>query len=108
MTEVMVRQLKVKCDVVDRLRKDIAYYNREADEQRAHVQKLVSGNADPYDVRQQQKVLDETTCMLPDCTTRLNAALDDLREHFDAVNAAGMVVAPELTQRAEQTLNRIE
>jgi len=105
-TEAMVRQLKVKCDVVDRLRKDIVYYNKEAEDQRAHVQRLVSGNADPYDVRQQQKVLDETTCMLPDCTTRLNAALVDLREQLDAVNAAGVAMPSELAERAEKTLNK--
>lgn len=51
MTEL--KALKIKCDVVQRLRKDLELYHVEAEQQRQHIARMLASNGDPYDVRKQ-------------------------------------------------------
>jgi len=73
-----LRALKIKCDVVTRLRKDLDLYRVEAMQQKQHIESMIARHCDAYEVRKQQEVLDETLNLLPDCQTRLDAAVADL------------------------------
>jgi tubulin-specific chaperone A len=107
-SDVMMKQLRVKCDVVHRLRKDISLYHVEAQQQRTHIERMVADRADAYDVRKQQEVLDETLNMLPDCETRLGAAFDDLRAHRDAVQQLSVAGATTIDESIQQIIQRAD
>jgi hypothetical protein len=48
-----LKPLKIKCDVVQRLRKDIELYRVEAEQQRTHIARMLANGDDAYDVRKQ-------------------------------------------------------
>ncbi len=48
-----LKALKIKCDVVQRLRKDLELYHAEAEQQRQHIARMLANGGDPYDVRKQ-------------------------------------------------------
>ncbi|KAJ3310869.1 hypothetical protein HDV04_004562 [Boothiomyces sp. JEL0838] len=59
---------------------ELGMYEKEAQKQRDHIQKLQDQNADIHDINKQKEVLEETLMMLPDTKKRLFAAYKDLVE----------------------------
>ena len=73
------RQLKIKTGTVTRIAKDIVYYQKEFDAQKARIEKIKADpTKDDHDVRKQEEVLAETEQMFPDAKARLSKALVDL------------------------------
>lgn len=59
--------------------KEVAAYEAEAQAQEAKVQGMKDAGKDPYDVKKQEEVLQESYMMIPDSKARLAAAVEDLK-----------------------------
>lgn len=57
----------------------MAAYEKEAQEQEAKVQGMKAEGKDPYDIKKQEEVLQESYMMIPDSKARLAAAVEDLK-----------------------------
>lgn len=62
-----------------RLVKEVAAYEKEAQEQEAKVRAMKEDGKDPYDIKKQEEVLQESYMMIPDSKARLAAAVEDLK-----------------------------
>ncbi|CAO1637238.1 unnamed protein product [Jaminaea pallidilutea] len=84
------RQLTIKSGVVKRLTKEEQTYVKEAEEQRQRVQRMEAEvpSADEWQLKQQHKVLQDCMQMIPDCRKRLEAAVDDLQDYVEGLDAS--------------------
>jgi len=76
----MSRQLKISTGVVQRLFKEVTSYQNEAEENQRKVDEMKGHGEDPYKIKQQEKVVQETTAMIPDTQKRLATALLELKD----------------------------
>ncbi|RZC42294.1 TBCA domain containing protein [Asbolus verrucosus] len=83
MADPRIRTLKIKTGVVKRLAKEKVTYEKEADQQRARIDKFRKEGKDEYDVRKQEEVLQESLMMIPDCQRRLALAFEELKTILD-------------------------
>jgi hypothetical protein len=60
--------------------KEVAYYKQEVKENEAKLAEMKQHNKDPYDIKHFENVLGESYMMVPDSTSRLERALEDLTE----------------------------
>ncbi|KAL9936581.1 hypothetical protein V8E36_004649 [Tilletia maclaganii] len=74
----VLRQLKIKTGVVNRLVKEEASYVKEAEQQEKHIQSLIEKGEDEWTVNKQKQVLKESLVMIPDTQNRLTAAISEL------------------------------
>jgi len=72
------KKLKNQLGIVKRMLKEVACYEREVVANEARVQKMRDDGKDPYDIRKQEEVLQESYMMIPDSKTRLEATLVEL------------------------------
>lgn len=86
MADPRIRTLKIKTGVVKRLAKEKVVYEKEAEQQRARIEKYKSEGRDEYDVRKQEEVLQESLMMVPDCQRRLLKAYEDLEGILNSEN----------------------
>eukprot|EP01135_Chromosphaera_perkinsii_P005488 Nk52_evm37s352 gene=Nk52_evmTU37s352 len=86
MVDEVQRTLKIKTGVVKRLAKELTMYGKEADNQRARIEKMRTEGKDEYDIKKQHEVLQETLDMLPDVKKRLDAAEVELRKIVEEMN----------------------
>lgn len=63
----------------DRLVKEVAAYEQEAAAQEAKVTGMRTEGKDPYDIKKQEEVLQESYMMIPDSKARLATAVEDLK-----------------------------
>jgi tubulin-specific chaperone A len=83
------KDIKIKTNVVKRLVKELAAYQKEYITQQNRIQKYINDNRDDHDIRKQREVLEETNVMIPDCKSRLTDAirvLEDLVAQNKAVD----------------------
>eukprot|EP00903_Cladosiphon_okamuranus_P014537 g13484.t1 len=74
----VARQLKIKLGVCKRMVKEVASYEAEAKENEARVQKMRDEGKDPYDIKKQEEVLQESYMMIPDSKSRLAKVLEEM------------------------------
>merc|ERR1712188_198712 len=84
MSADLKRQVKIKTGIVKRLRKELAMYQEEKVQNDKRVEDMRASGADTYDVRQAERVADESAMMIPDCKQRFEAAYTDLQSLADA------------------------
>lgn len=77
------KQLTIKVKTVERLMKEVQYYKDEVKENEMKLAKMKEEQKDEYDIKKFQEVLDESIMMVPDSETRLEKALDDLKQFMD-------------------------
>lgn len=70
-----------------RLLKEVAYYKQEVKDNEAKLEEMKRSNKDVYDIKQFEKVLDESYMMVPDSERRLKQALGDLSLFFENSDA---------------------
>lgn len=63
--------------------KEVQYYKDEVKENEMKLAKMKEEQKDEYDIKKFQEVLDESIMMVPDSETRLEKALDDLKQFMD-------------------------
>ncbi|KAK9532282.1 hypothetical protein VZT92_009673 [Zoarces viviparus] len=78
MADPRIRQMKIKTGIVRRLAKEKVSYQTEATQQEEKVERLKVAAEDPYVIKKQIEVLQESHMMVPDCHRRLTAAHRDL------------------------------
>uniref|UniRef100_A0A7S1MZS0 Tubulin-specific chaperone A n=1 Tax=Phaeocystis cordata TaxID=118079 RepID=A0A7S1MZS0_9EUKA len=80
MSADLKRQVKIKTGIVKRLRKELAMYEQEKVQNDKRVEDMRASGADTYDIRQAERVADESAMMIPDCKGRFDAAFSDLEK----------------------------
>ena len=75
-----LRTIKIKTGVLKRSVKDYSSYREEAKQLEAKVDKLKAEEADEHDINKQTQVMQESLDMLPSCKTKIESALEDLKE----------------------------
>ncbi|KAJ3226340.1 hypothetical protein HK099_005048 [Clydaea vesicula] len=72
------KQLKIMTGVLKRTQKEFLSYHVEEKIQQDKIDKMIKNSEDEHEIRQQKRVLDETTQMFPDCKKRFNKAHQEL------------------------------
>ncbi|AHY77544.1 AQG_2a_G0052060.mRNA.1.CDS.1 [Saccharomyces cerevisiae] len=74
-------QLDIKVKALKRLTKEEGYYQQELKDQEAHVAKLKEDKSvDPYDLKKQEEVLDDTKRLLPSLYEKIREFKEDLEQ----------------------------
>jgi tubulin-specific chaperone A len=71
--------LKIKSSAVKRTTKEYLYYFKEKDQEDTKLQKMRDSGGDPYDIKQQENVVQESAVMIPATKKSLESRLADLR-----------------------------
>jgi len=78
MSDPRIKQIKIKTGVLKRAGKEKASYRKEADMQKAKIEKMKEEGKDEHDIKKMGEVLQESLMMIPDCHRRLVAAKADM------------------------------
>merc|ERR1711862_840602 len=78
MADPRIKQLKIKTGVLKRVGKEKLSYRKEADQQKAKIEKMKEDGKDEIEIKKMGEVLQETLMMIPDCHRRLVAAHGEL------------------------------
>lgn len=98
------KKVKVQVGVCKRMRKEVAAYEKEVITNEARVQKMRDDGKDPYDIRKQEEVLQESYMMVPDSKSRLERALTELNDLVEQF-AEDPELTPETLEEAKAILN---
>lgn len=93
------KQLEIKGNVVKRCLKDLELYRREELDERAKVDRLKASNADPYDIKYAENIMQEAVAMVPDAVQRLRTAHRDLKSFLDS--NASELTSDQLTENTK-------
>ena len=74
-----LRPIKIKTGVLKRSVKDYQYYVKELNKTLEKVETMKAENKDEHDIKQYQQVAEESQQMIPQCKTKIEGALDDLK-----------------------------
>ena len=72
------KKLKNVLGIAKRMVKEVNAYEKEVEENEARIQKMRDDGKDPYDIRKQEEVLQESYMMVPDSKARMENAVGDL------------------------------
>ena len=72
------RNIKIKTGSCKRILCDYNSYIKEVEDQKKRIEKMKEDKADPYDIKKQYEVLEESVHMIGDSKTRLQDAIDAL------------------------------
>jgi tubulin-specific chaperone A len=67
-----------------RMLKEVAYYQKEVEENEAKLATMKEENRDPYDIKKFEEVLGESHMMIPDSMRRLEQTLQDLVSYVES------------------------
>lgn len=73
--------LQIKTNALSRLLKEQKLYRQEVLDQQKFVQQMISKNADEYEIRKQQQVLEESQRMITELDKKVNEHTDDLKNY---------------------------
>mmetsp|Transcript_41153 Transcript_41153/g.129004 ORF Transcript_41153/g.129004 Transcript_41153/m.129004 type:complete len:108 (-) Transcript_41153:94-417(-) len=76
--EATAKQLRIKTSAVKRLGKEVTHYEKEAADHETKLKAMQAEGKDQYDIRAQQRLLEESMVMIPDSKRRYEVALEDL------------------------------
>jgi tubulin-specific chaperone A len=92
------KKVKIQLGVCKRLIKEVASYEKEVTVNEARVQKLRDDGIDEYTIRKQEEVLQESYMMIPDSKSRLEKAVEDLRDILEQSQDEGAIPAELLAE----------
>ena len=78
------KQLRIKVSVCKRCNKDLIYYGKEAEKQKAKIEKMKEDGRDEHDVKKQIQVLEESEEMIPLSRDQLRKAQADLKKFVES------------------------
>merc|ERR1711997_73722 len=94
MSDPRLKQLKIKTGVLKRVGKEKLSYRKEADKEKAKIEKMKAEGREEIEIKKMGEVMQETLMMIPDCHRRLVAAhaeLSQLLETEAELNVDGEV-----------------
>ena len=109
MADVRIKQIKIKTGVVKRLAKEKVMYEKEAQKEKAKLEKMQASGDDSYMIRKQEEVIKESMFMIPDTLKRFQVAHNELKEILD--NEVELAESEEYQAAAEvlkETLKTVE
>merc|ERR1711953_608376 len=80
MSDPRIKQLKIKTGVLKRVGKEKLSYRKEADQQKAKIEKMKAEGREEIEIKKMGEVMQETLMMIPDCHRRLVAAHAELTQ----------------------------
>ncbi|CCM03781.1 uncharacterized protein FIBRA_05928 [Fibroporia radiculosa] len=103
------RQLKIKsgsCKRIRRLFKEHKSYQKEEEDQKRKLDRLIANTTDPddWDVKNARRMLDENQRMIADAATRLGKAVQDLRDVVVFAKQDSALAEDEALMQAEEAL----
>ncbi|SCU82527.1 LADA_0C06018g1_1 [Lachancea dasiensis] len=100
-------QLEIKVRSLQRLLKEEKYYQQELSEQQALVYKLKTDETvDPYDLKKQVEVLEDTERLLPALYAKITQFRDDLAQFTRSYNGAEDLEPATITLKDAENLLR--
>ena len=82
------KQLRIKVSVCKRCSKDLIYYGKEVEKQKAKIEKMKKDGRDEHDVKKQIQVLEESEEMIPLSRDQLRKAKADLKKFMESNTGA--------------------
>ena len=82
------KQLRIKVSVCKRCSKDLIYYGKEVEKQKAKIEKMKTDGRDEHDVKKQVQVLEESEEMIPLSRDQLRKAKADLKKFMESNTGA--------------------
>ncbi|XP_022655036.1 tubulin-specific chaperone A-like [Varroa jacobsoni] len=79
-----LRTIKIKSGIVKRLSKEVVAYEKESVREEERLAKMKQEGQEDSRIKLQEKVIQESRMMIPDCRKRLHAAWDELKVILDA------------------------
>ncbi len=76
------QKLKTQLAIAKRMLKEVQAYETEVLTNEARIQKMRDDGKDPYDIRKQEEVLQESYMMVPDSKARLESAIEELQANL--------------------------
>ncbi|KFM77496.1 Tubulin-specific chaperone A, partial [Stegodyphus mimosarum] len=83
MADSRTKQIRIKTGVVKRLAKEKLMYEKEAEKEKAKLEKMKASGEDSYMIRKQEEVIKESIMMIPDTVKRYQVAHNELQEILD-------------------------
>jgi len=93
---------------VKRLNKELKTYQKEADGNKAKVDKLKSESSEPTLIKKQEEVLQETLAMIPDTRKRLEIAFNELKGLMGAAMGDPTIVESNDFKEANTLLGEVQ
>ncbi|SCW03319.1 LAFE_0G07800g1_1 [Lachancea fermentati] len=99
-------QLEIKVRALQRLVKEEAYYQQDLKEQKERVNDLKSkSEVDPYDLKKQVEVLQDTERLLPTLYDKINQFREDLNQFVQSYKGTeDTAAAKDILKEAEELL----
>lgn len=97
-------KLKTQLGICKRMLKEVQSYEKEVVTNEARVQKMRDEGKDPYDIRKQEEVLQESYMMIPDSKARLESTLADLEALLDECKEGDASVDAALVEEAKSII----
>ncbi|XP_023326995.1 tubulin-specific chaperone A [Eurytemora carolleeae] len=108
MSDPKLKQIKIKTGVLKRIGKEKLSYRKEADQQKAKLEKMKEEGKDSHDIKKMGEVVQESLMMIPDCHRRLITAHADLmsllEQEKDLAETEKYVAAQAQIQEAEEQM----
>lgn len=79
-------QLEIKVNALKRLIKEESLYTHEVEEQEKYVKQMEANQADKYELKKQNQVLEESKKMVPEVTKKINEHKESLKEFLSSYN----------------------
>ncbi|CCF55840.1 hypothetical protein KAFR_0A04050 [Kazachstania africana CBS 2517] len=100
-------QLEIKVRALQRLLKEEQYYIQELKDQSLHVESLQKDTSvDPYDLKKQIEVLDDTKRLLPTLYQKIKEFTDDLEQYLKTYSGDDTIDAKETITKATELLKK--
>ncbi|KAI0685079.1 tubulin binding cofactor A [Cytidiella melzeri] len=103
----VLRQLKIKSGATKRLFKEHKSYVLEEEQQKIKLEKLKADGAEEWDVKNAQKMLEESGKMVNDTSAKLGVSVQDLRALLVAAEKDGSIAKTEEVLKAEEVLEEV-
>ena len=99
-------QLEIKVRALQRLVKEEQFYQQELKDQTEHVEKLKKEkDVDPYDLKKQVEVLEDTQRLLPTIYKKIEEFKEDLQGYLEGYDGSeSLDAAKEAIKDAEELL----
>ena len=99
-------QLEIKVRALQRLVKEEQFYQQELKDQTEHVEKLKKEkDVDPYDLKKQVEVLEDTQRLLPTIYKKIEEFKEDLQDYMEGYDGSeSLDTAREAIRSAEELL----
>jgi len=105
----ILKNLKIKLSVCNRITKEVAYYKKEAVENQNIVSQLTLEGADEWKLKQPTMCVEESYAMIPESETRLQFGIDDLYSYLIKIDDDIILSKGEgykLKEEAEELLSK--